>query len=236
MKKLLRNLSAALGLFALSLTASQYATAQGELALFNLKGNVKTCKWVNDMTAVYPYFESRDITNQPTLYTFSTKSRLLKIDSRVAVGEGGTALFSYLERDEKGRTSTAAIVNANYSPGGAEIAYTYNTAGQIAEAQYDESVAHIHCTYTYNDKGWESKIKYDYTFGYEDDEEEDLAEYRAQGLIPHTTTVSFTYAADAADAKGNWKKRTAKASDGRTWTETRTITYQAATSTATKRR
>jgi len=183
--------------------------AQGDLAAFDLKGKVKSCTWINHKAGCMQYGFMNDANKEVVTFDATGKCKTLDGMAFAAGGRSGSAVHNEVKRDAKRRVTYGSLYNAFYCPGSADEYFKYNAAGKLASHRYEDGGMTITTTFTYDAAGVmtasTSKL-------------EDLMEEK-------TTYKKVTYTVTAKDAKGNWTKRTAKLSTGKTWNETRTILY-----------
>lgn len=183
--------------------------AQGDLSAFNLKGKVKQCTWINHKAGCVQYGFMKDANRE--VITFNMNGRCTKWNgiAFAAGGRSGEALHNEVKRDAKARITYGSLYNGFYAPGSGDEFFKYNAAGQLASHRFEDAGATIITTFTYDTNGFMatsvSKIS-------------DLMEEKEY-------TYKVTYNVTAKDAKGNWTKRIAKLTSGKSWTETRTIVY-----------
>lgn len=91
------------------------ASAQGDLALFDLKGKVKQCTWVNHKVGCLQKGFSK--TANKEVITFSQAGRCQKWNDILfaAQGRSGNALHNEIKRDAKGRTVYGSLYNGFYA-------------------------------------------------------------------------------------------------------------------------
>lgn len=170
----------------------------GDLAAYELRGKVKTCRWKGECGTA--------LTNTIT-YTFDQKGHLTKIDSN-QVGD----IFSELKRDKQGRL--LSYVAGDFDCYEASR-YTYDSTSGLLKTISNEcpdSGSDV-TTYIYDSKGYAVKMEVKGSRGEMGEEPE-----------PYESVKTFTY--DSFDSKGNWTLRKGKDSTEKTeWTETRVITY-----------
>lgn len=203
--KTLKKIAMALALIAMPL----FASAQGDLAAFNLKGKVKSCTWVNHKAGCMQYGFSKTANKEITV--FNQNGRCTKWNNIIfaAQGRSGSALHNECKRDAKGRIVYGSLYGGYYAPGSGEETFEYNTKGQLASHVYEDAGAAIETTFEYDTDGTmtrsTSKIE-----NYMEDNSE---------------TITVEYKVLAKDAHGNWTKRIATPSKGVQWPEVRTIAY-----------
>lgn len=205
-------------------TTTSIAPGQGDLALMQLGGKVSTCQWTDDRGLFFPIYDDPEDGITTTTYKFTQAGRLSTIDGTPALGDGGgDCYFNFHERDAKGRLQNISAQWSYFAPMSCYVNWTYNAKGWAAKAVHEEEVATITATYTYDAQGRLSSTTASYDFDYSNYDTESLREMGATIYKDFTLTISYTYL--ASDSMGNWTKRTATASNGGEWTETRVITY-----------
>lgn len=185
------------------------ASAQGDLALFDLKGKVKQCTWVNHKAGCLQKGFSK--TANKEVITFSQAGHCQKWNDILfaAQGRSGNALHNEIKRDAKGRTVYGSLYNGFYAPGSGEETFGYDAKGKLAKFTYEDAGAMVETTFEYDAEGkMSSSIS----------SIEDMME-------DNTSKITVTYQVQNTDDKGNWTKRLAKPSAGASWVEFRTIVY-----------
>jgi len=184
-------------------------SAQGDLALFDLKGKVKQCTWINHKAGCLQYGFSK--TANKEVVTFTQAGRCQKWNDILfaAQGRSGNALHNGVERDAKGRTVSGSLYNGFYAPGSGEETFEYNNKGKLAKFTYEDAGAMVETTFLYDADGKMSSSTSSI---------EDMMQDKNQ-------SITVTYQVQNTDAKGNWTKRKATPSAGASWIEFRTIVY-----------
>lgn len=203
--KTLKKIAMALALIAMPLLAS----AQGDLAAFNLKGKVKSCTWVNHKAGCLQYGFSKNANKETTV--FNQNGRCTKWNDILfaAQGRSGSALHNECKRDAKGRIVYGSLYGGFYAPGFGEETLEYDANGKLARLVYEDAGATIETTFEYDAEGTMIRS----TSNIENNMEET------------NETITVEYKVLAKDAHGNWTKRIAKPSKGVQWPEVRTIVY-----------
>ena len=113
-------------------------SAQGDLALFDLKGKVKQCTWVNHKAGCLQKGFSK--TANKEVITFSQAGRCQKWNDILfaAQGRSGNALHNEIKRDAKGRTVYGSL---------------YNGKGKLAKFTYEDAGAMVETTFEYDAEG-----------------------------------------------------------------------------------
>ena len=109
-------------------------SAQGDLALFDLKGKVKQCTWVNHKAGCLQKGFSK--TANKEVITFSQAGRCQKWNDILfaAQGRSGNALHNEIKRDAKGRTVYGSLYNGFYAPGSGEETFGYDAEGKMSSS------------------------------------------------------------------------------------------------------
>lgn len=183
--------------------------AQGDLAAFDLKGKVKSCTWINHKAGCVQFGFMNDANKEVITFDATGKCKTWNGEAFAAGGRSGSAVHNEVTRDAKRRITYGSLYNAFYNPGSADEHFKYNAAGKLASHRYEDAGMTITTTFTYDAAGVMT-----------------ASTSKLENLMDEKTTYKkVTYSVTAKDAKGNWTKRTAKLSTGKTWTETRTILY-----------
>lgn len=204
MKKKFFNPIVAIALLMLNVndTVAQTTTVgKGDLPAFELKGNVKSCKWIN-----------ANGSEGETTYTFNAKGQWTKTNGYLL-----TNSYETVERNSVGRISSTEF----WEDGTGYLdEWHFNQTGHLSRKvekllseDYTGSPI-VDCTgtytYEYDNKGFVTAKKYSYSERYDGKK--------------WSSTYTYTYL--ATDTKGNWTKRkVVDSGENKTYTETRVITY-----------
>lgn len=203
--KTLKKIAMALVLITMPLLVN----AQGDLAAFNLKGNVKSCTWVNHKAGCIQYGFSQNANKEATV--FNQNGRCTKWNGLIfsAMGRFGSALYNGCKRDNKGRIVSGELYSGFYAPGCGEETFEYNTNGKLSRHYFEDAGAAIETTFEYDSEG--TMIR---------------STSNIENYMEETNeTITVEYKVLAKDTHGNWTKRVATPSKGVKWPETRTIVY-----------
>lgn len=208
-----------------STTTASIAPGQADLALLQLGGKVSSCQWTDDRGLFFPIYNEPDDGAATTTYKFTQAGRLSSVDDTPALGDGGgSCFFNSHERDAKGRVKNAGAQWSYFAPPySCYVSWTYDAKGRVQKALHEEAVATVTSTFAYDAQGRLATTTASYAFNYSDYDTQELRDMGITIYKNYTLTISYTYL--DADSKGNWTKRTATASNGQKWTETRVIKY-----------
>lgn len=154
------------------------ATAQSDLATFDLKGKVSSCTWTNQGNSY--------------TYSFNATGRWTGVNGKTL-----SAAKITVERDSKGRISSyiEEIEEYYYSQ---SRTFKYNTAGKVATMHEENPEVDDIATYTYDTNGRITKETH--KIG--------ITELGAEETQYETTTTTYTYLASDAKGNWTKRKGT----------------------------
>ena len=164
--------SAILTIFALT------ATAQSDLATFDLKGKVSSCTWTNQGNSY--------------TYSFNAAGRWTGVN-----GKALSAAQITVERDSKGRISSYSK-EIDCFPFNCSYSYTYNTAGKVATFSDNDPEMGEVTTYSYDTNGRVIKETH----------KRELTEMGSEETEYETFTYTYTYLASDAKGNWTKRKGT----------------------------